>query len=268
MDRTFYFAVDAISHRCAVGHVSFDEGPRVSRPWTIGRSTHPFAGMISCARDLLRWARFNLGDGTTSDGTRLLRPETLAYAQSSLGPAGSLADAIGITWQISDVGGTRVVGHGGSWCNQMSAFRMAPERSFAVVALTNAHRGAELHGEIVAAALRSYLGAAPPEPRYLDLASDQLESYVGRYDAIIDDVELSVRNGDLVLATVRRANALGTHPEPPIPPPVRLAFRDADKVVALDPPMKGNRGEFLRNPDGSIAWLRWGGRIHAWRKNT
>jgi hypothetical protein len=36
---------------------------------------------------------------------------------------------------------------------------------------------------------------------------------------------------------------------------------DADRVVALDPPLKGAHGEFLRNPDGSIAWFRWGGRI-------
>src|SRR6202043_3644935 len=118
----------------------------------------------------LRWARFNLGDGTAPDGTRLLRPETLAYVQSPLAPAGSLADAIGITWQISDVGGVRVVGHGGSWCNQMSVFRMAPERRFAVVVLTNAHRGAELHGEVAASALRHYLGAAPAEEEYLHLA--------------------------------------------------------------------------------------------------
>jgi hypothetical protein len=149
----------------------------------------------------------------------------------------------------------------------MSAFRMAPERGFAVVALTNAHRGAELHAEVVTSALRAYVGAAAPDPRYRSLSEDQLRDYVGRYDAIIDDVALSVRDGELVLETVRRANALGTRPEAPIPPPVRLAFRDEDKVVALDPPMKGNRGEFLRNPDGSIAWLRWGGRIHARRQS-
>jgi hypothetical protein len=34
-------------------------------------------------------------------------------------------------------------------------------------------------------------------------------------------------------------------------------------VIALDEPFKDSRGEFLRNPDGSIAWLRIGGRVHA-----
>jgi hypothetical protein len=32
--------------------------------------------------------------------------------------------------------------------------------------------------------------------------------------------------------------------------------------VALDDPLRGSRGDFLRSPDGEIAWLRIGGRIH------
>jgi hypothetical protein len=37
-------------------------------------------------------------------------------------------------------------------------------------------------------------------------------------------------------------------------------------VVALHEPFKNTRGEFLRHPDGSIAWLRIGGRVHAREK--
>jgi len=32
-------------------------------------------------------------------------------------------------------------------------------------------------------------------------------------------------------------------------------------VVALDPPLASLRGEFLRGPDGSVEWFRFGGRI-------
>jgi hypothetical protein len=183
--------------------------------------------------------------------------------QSSLGPAEALGETIGITWRIGETAGVRLVGHGGSWCNQMSVFRMAPERRFVVAVLTNSHRGAELHGEVVMSALRHYLGAIPRDQQYLDFTPDQLGAYAGRYNALIDDVQLSLSDGNLLLETVCRGNALGTYPEAPLPPPVRLAFRAEDNVVALDPPMKGNCGEFLRDPDGSIAWLRWGGRIHA-----
>ncbi|HEX5417813.1 MAG TPA: hypothetical protein VFZ25_19320, partial [Chloroflexota bacterium] len=118
------------------------------------------------------------------------------------------------------------------------------------------------HGEIVQSALRAYLGARPAEPRYLARSGADVAAYEGRYDALLDDVELKVNDGTLVLTTVRRANAMGSVPKPPPPAPVRLAFRGQDQVVALDPPFKGNKGEFLRGDNGEIAWLAWGGRIH------
>ena len=31
----------------------------------------------------------------------------------------------------------------------------------------------------------------------------------------------------------------------------------------VEPPFNDIQGEFIRNPDGSLAWLRWGSRIHA-----
>jgi len=45
-------------------------------------------------------------------------------------------------------------------------------------------------------------------------------------------------------------------PLPPTPPPMRLGFADKDRIMILDGPMKGGRGEFIRKPDGSIGWLR------------
>jgi len=59
----------------------------------------------------------------------------------------------------------------------------------------------------------------------------------------------------------------GGFPEPnspprPGPPPSRLAFAKQDEVIALDPPLKGSRGDFLRGPNGAITWYRSGGRLH------
>lgn len=45
-------------------------------------------------------------------------------------------------------------------------------------------------------------------------------------------------------------------PPPPAPPPMWVALFAEDRLVVLDGPMKGSRGEFLRRPDGSIAWFR------------
>ncbi len=49
---------------------------------------------------------------------------------------------------------------------------------------------------------------------------------------------------------------------PPPPPPVRAALLRENLLVGLEEPMKGNRGEFIRDPDGTVAWLRLGSRAH------
>jgi CubicO group peptidase (beta-lactamase class C family) len=263
MSRTFYFPTDAITYRCSVGHAVTDDGPKVVRPWTLARSTHPFAGMISCVRDLLRWARFHLGDGTTPDGARLLSRQSLDAMQSVVTPAGSTADAVGITWLLNQVGPAQTVGHGGSWNQQMSTFQMVPAQAFAVIVLTNASTGSLLHGEVSAAALRHYLDAVPPAPSYVEWPAAELAAFAGKYRAALDTVELSVGTDGLTLAVTERVNLLGVQPQPSLPPPTRLAFRDPDRVLGVDAPFKGARGEFLRDPEGRVTWLRWGGRIHA-----
>ena len=52
-------------------------------------------------------------------------------------------------------------------------------------------------------------------------------------------------------------------PPGPTPPPFRVGLIGEDRVAMVDPAFKDIQGEFIRNPDGSIAWLRWGARIHA-----
>jgi CubicO group peptidase (beta-lactamase class C family) len=200
------------------------------------------------------------------DGAVLLRRETLDYMHAALAPAGSLADAIGVAFQTSVVAGVPTVGHGGSWLGQLSSFRLVESRDFAVVVLTNGHRGAELHGRVTAAALAEHLGLTPPPRQLIDLPADRLGEHAGTYTAVIDDVALSVRDGGLVLDQTRRLDLMGARPELPRPPTVRLGFVAPDRVVGLDPPSEGARGEFLRGPDGAIEWFRWGGRIH--RRNA
>ncbi|HEY3111354.1 MAG TPA: serine hydrolase domain-containing protein, partial [Chloroflexota bacterium] len=262
MTRSCFFAEEIVTDQVAAGHVALDDGPRVIRPWLLPRAGHAMGGLVSCVDDLLRWARFHLGDGTAPGGARLLRRETLDHMHAALAPAGSLADAIGVAFQTTYLAGVPTVGHGGNWLGQLSSLRLVEPRDFAVVVLTNGHRGAELHGQVTAAALAEHLGLVPPPRQLLELPAERLREHAGAYTAAIDDVALSVRDGALVLDQTRRMDLMGARPEIPRPPPVRLGFVAPDRVVGLDPPSEGARGEFLRAPDGQITWFRWGGRIH------
>jgi CubicO group peptidase (beta-lactamase class C family) len=266
MQRSFFFATEVMTYRFVVGHEAKDEeGPVVVRPWALPRTVHPAGGIISSVKDQLRYAHFHLGDGTTEDGTPLLTPKSLAFMQSPLAAAGNMADAVGVSWMLRSIGGTCIVEHGGATIGQVSAFKMVPERGFAITVMTNADRGGELNQEVCAWALRRYLGVAEPAPVLLNLPSEQLSAYVGKYDASLDTLELNVSNGGLVMQ-LHPKDFLDVKPRPEGPSPVRLAFFAEDRVIVLDPPMKDSRGEFLRDSDGNITWLRFGGRLHARQK--
>jgi hypothetical protein len=97
----------------------------------------------------------------------------------------------------------------------------------------------------------------------LQLSQDQLLAYTGRYDSPLALRELYLQDGTLMLQTIPKGGfPVPDSPPGETPPPTRLAFWDADKIIALDDPFKGSRGEFLRNTNGSIAWLRFGSRVH------
>jgi CubicO group peptidase (beta-lactamase class C family) len=260
MDHSFFFASEVMTYSFAVGHETpKDEAPKVARPWALPRSVTPAGALVSTVKDQLKYARFHLGDGTGPDGTRLLKPETVARMQKPLAKAGSIADEVGISWLIRNYGDKKTVGHGGTTNGQLSAFQMVPEEDFAITVLTNSTSGGVLHGIIVKWALQNILAWEIPEKEHQKLSQDELAAYAGTYTGYGSVIDLTVKDDGLVLqATPTEIPGLG---KKSAPPPTRLAFIDADRVMGLDEPYKGAVGEFLRDEDGQLAWFRFGGRI-------
>ena len=95
MAESFFFADDCIIHRVAVGHMVGETGAVVARPWALPRAAHAVGGISASVRDVLAYARFQLGDGTAPDGTRLLTQKSLTTMQTAATPAGSGAGAVG-----------------------------------------------------------------------------------------------------------------------------------------------------------------------------
>lgn len=264
MTSSFFFAADVMTHRFAVGHHK-GEPFSVARPWPISRCSHPAGGISSTVTDLLRYARFHLGDGTTESGECLLKPETVKFMQSQLAPAGNWADFVGVTWMLRDVGGVRLLGHGGSTNGFNATFELSTEHDFALVVLTNADNGSLLYDEITEWALKHLLGIKKQKPSLLELSDHELGTYAGKYQATLWNVELKLQGHQLWLHMEYRGGFPTRDtppPDEPPPAPMRLGFYDQDRALILDPPMEDSRAEFLRNPDGSIAWFRFSGRIH------
>ena len=76
------------------------------------------------------------------------------------------------------------------------------------------------------------------------------------------DAELRRENGGLTLIHISNGGfPRKDSPPMPSPPPMHVAFYAADRLFVTDGPFKNEVAEFLRAPDGSIAWFRVGGRI-------
>ena len=254
-----HFATEFIIHRVAAGHEVGPNGPVVIRPWARSRSAAPSGGIVSTIRDLLRYARFQLGNGLGPDGAAILCPESMALMQSPLFATDGMGGAVGITWMIGEVGGAKIVRHGGSTFGQRAALVLVPSRGFAIVVLTNADRGEALTGRVTRWALEHYLELADPPLVPLTRSADELAEYAGRYVGALGDVVATVNGGQLTLNPV----PTGAVPGLTDTVPAMAGFIGEDRFVVLGDLDDTRRGEFLRRAAGTIAWLRFHGRLHA-----
>lgn len=263
MDRSHFFPKHVMLERFAVGHVVRDDGPEIQRPWSIPRSANAAGGLASTVSDLLRYARFHLGDGRTDDGTRLLSEASLRAMQTPMAD-GSLGTGMGLAWHLRDVDGCAVVGHGGSTLGQIASLWMVPERGFAFVALTNADRGTSLLARLERWVQENLLGLAPQQPELLPMRDEELAPYAGRYvvAGTGDAFAVSVADGALRFEHEPGDFSGFSHTRPEPRPPFRAGFFEPDRLLVLEGPAEGERMEFLRGADGAVVWLR-AGRVYA-----
>lgn len=262
-----FFTDALVGENISVSHgVEKDHAVVMAGAWAFPRSINATGGLISSARDQLAYARFHLGDGTAKDGTKLLTPQSLLAMRSKPGPGGTITleiDGVCVGWwQRRTAEGVPVFQHGGSWGGQNSDFFFVPERGFAMTVLTNSTNGPKLLAELGRSgwALNRFCGLSNPPAMPKALPAARLAEYEGLYkgwvippngppDKIVEQVsELRAADGKL-----RATGDLQ----------LSLAFYRDDFVVTTDPDGQINRSDFLRGPDGGVAWLRDGGRLYA-----
>jgi CubicO group peptidase (beta-lactamase class C family) len=271
LDHTYFFSDEIVGRSVAASHLLEDGRPMVAPSmWWMPRTDHPTGGLISSARDQLRYARFHLSDGATADPS-VLSPAALRAMRSPLGPGGTLAveiDGVGVTWwQHRTAEGVPVFQHGGDYNGQHSGFFFVPERDFALTVLTNSFSGPALTVELFYGdwALRQFAGVSNPPAVPRTLTAAALAPYEGVYWAQTVAplpgspaevwTELSAVDGRLRA----RMSAEDATQE------FDLAFYRDNYVVRLDgegqpTPLRAN---FLPGPDGRIAWFSQNGRLNA-----
>src|ERR1019366_3324190 len=145
-----------------------------------------------------------------------LSADSVAQMRTPQVPAGNGIDALGISWMLRDIGGVRIVQHGGATHGQHSAFLFVPSHGFALTILTNGNGGVPLNREIVTWALEHYLGLTDLEPVPLQLSGAAHAAYVGRYTAPLADLEVRLDGSSLIGQSIPKGG-FPTLTSPPAP---------------------------------------------------
>ncbi|TMU93259.1 serine hydrolase domain-containing protein [Streptomyces sp. DASNCL29] len=265
---TVYGLSEVMVRKFAVGHNRGDDGElRAARPWGAfkegARGDNPGGGLASSVSDLLRWARFQLGDGDgvlPASALRRMRERTIELRASTLG------DGFGICWFLHDLDGLQGIGHGGSGNGQFAELLIVPERDFAVVCLANAGPdGYPFNQSVVRWALEHCLGIVekPAEPVPYD--QSQAQQVVGRY-------EIDAMNLHIATEGTRLTLAVGIKPEireasdedmPPDYPAAAIGFLpgDGDEYIVTEGGLRGQRGYFSRGVNGVVTGVDLAGRL-------
>jgi len=255
---SFFFPSDIlITHRFVTGHYNENKKTFVSRPWAIGRAGNGVGGVVSTVKDLLTYARFQMGNGS-----RILKRKTLEamrVPQVSMGRRGDM----GITWFISPGREFIRYSHGGATNGQQAFFMFIPQKDFAISILTNSDSGGILNTNVAAFALEQYCGIKPSTPQPNKTTERELKEFTGHYRIGTEAFDLKIKNGHLMYYHI----PLGGFPAPdsppgPATPPMRIAFYEKDQAIGLDEPLKNALGDFIRDKNGRVEFFRIGGRAH------
>lgn len=222
---------------------------------------------MSSSVDLLRWARFHLGDGRAQSGERVLPADVLQRMKEQTVElrGSSLGDALGICWFLRDVDGVRTVGHGGSANGQFVELLTVPERDFAVVAMSNAGpEGVSFNQTVVRWALQTYLEVTDRDPE--PLPYDEARAGGGRQlPERGDDPHHPRRWGALSLKVLMKPEIrAAAHTElPPDYPQAEIGLLpgDTDEYIITNGGLKGQRGFFTRNDTGAVVGVDLAGRV-------
>jgi CubicO group peptidase (beta-lactamase class C family) len=261
------FALDeVIIRKFVVGHNRAEDGtvtPAV--PWKANRAgergNNPGGGAVTTLGDLLRWARFHLGNGDgllPAEVLHGMRDRTVELRASTLG------DGFGICWFLKTIDGVPTVGHGGSGNGQFSELLVVPERNFAIVSLTNGGPdGYTFNQTVLRWALEHYLGLVEHDLEPLPYDAARAQEAAARY-------EIDAMNLDIATDGSRLTLAVGIKPEiraasdvemPPDYAAAEIGLLPDDEYIITGGGLAGQRGYFTRSPEGPITGVDLAGRL-------
>jgi CubicO group peptidase (beta-lactamase class C family) len=268
LDRSFFFAHEAIVHPTAIGHVLTTPGGdehEFTRQYLLPRNVAPAGGVISDAGDLLTFAAFSMADGTWN-GRRVLSPaavETLITPQVRAATylAAGFAEWGGLGWAIRFIDGEKVVEHGGSLSGFQVKLKFVPVRNFAIAILTNSGRGSVLADRVAEWAFNQAPGLSVPMPESGSLSDSPVARFAGRYRfSEVEEAVFTVENGGLRRVVKELDQDSGR--EQVFPPNLLRPISGHEFIVVSQDENEGAQVDFIFDDAGAIRFLRMDGRLY------
>ena len=256
LETTTYFAAEAIRHPVAVGHDGDPGELTISDPWPIPRRSNPAGGISSTTGQLLRFAQMQMNDGEL-DGTRILSAES-AGAMRELQAEADAFRTWGLGWSRSEIGGEVIVQHSGATNGFCARLVAIPSRSSAFAVLTNHDDGDAVHNVLAKAALRLFYGLESPVRPVVSLPASRLKERAGTYSHGLGDLILTATADGYDVQRIHRNPFDGVEGagKPFILRPVSETIFEASGGAA-----EGSYAEFILNEEGTVRFLRFGGRL-------
>jgi hypothetical protein len=135
---------------------------------------------------------------------------------------------------------------------------LIPEKNYAIVVLTNGEYGSSLHGAVVAKAIEERFGTRDAARARATLPNDGLARFSGTFSHKLADSIITIDSDGLVMKRIGHnpfngeSKALGDY---------RLSPLSETVFIVEDGALEGSIGELLLNQDGSVRFLRFGGRL-------
>lgn len=256
LDRTVFWADDAITHRVAVGHTRLNGEMAVAQGtepwadrWPTRRALWPTGGVVSTLGDVVAFTRAHL----RREWAGRLAPiwPWLLDMQQVRVPSGGQGAMAGLGWHARRFGDVDVLSHSGAAQGFFARLVIVPSRCSALVALTNSAEGLDVVDEVFEWFVAEKLALSMSAP--LSVLRQGSASLEGLYSAVTRSIRLFDATPERIEVEITDSGPTwgGTSKW-------TLAFSEGDRLVATDP--DGPRMEV--GEDGSLQWLRYRGRLH------
>ncbi len=270
LSHSFYMHEEVMTRRFAVAHTPDGSGHlTVARMLRRPRGDNPGGGLAASAVDMLRWARFHLGDGRAESGEPVVPADILHQMRQPTAPlrGSNMGQAIGIGWFLREVDGVATIGHNGSTNGQFADLLLVPDRNFAVIALSNASPGGiPCNQAIVRWALRTFADLEDRDPEPLPYDDLRAREILGAYEDDASQLSITRTSAPGLQLEVRmkpevRANYRDMPPDYP-PFDLGLLPGDTDEYILTSGAFTGQRGFFTRDQGGAVVGVDLAGRLY------